>query len=53
MKLTKWIGSLPQILWFAGLPKREQNRICAALATRRFRLRWNAERREGVLVPVR
>ena len=53
MKLTKWNGSLQQLLWFDGLAKSEKHKLFAALASRRYKLRWNAEKREGELVKIR
>jgi len=46
--MEPWIGSAAQLLWFAGLTRREQNHICAALITG-SKLLWDSIELKGVL----
>ena len=47
--MEPWTGSAAQLLWFAGLTRREQNHICTALITG-SKLLWDSKELEGVLI---
>lgn len=50
--LETWHGTLPQLLWFDGLPRKHKNHICAAIATGEYELKWDPKGLRGVLVRV-